>query len=165
MFKYAKQMGAALLCGLVAYGCAGSQGVSKEVSNTCTADLDGMEMSVVLNAPAEDKEISSINFKFDLPFDVIREAAGAEADSSLSDSQVKEQMSEAEDMYKTMLGSMLGIEEEDIEVETKDDSLALNMTMKDLSRFKEFAGLEEDDSLIYKDVVKDLESNSEFSCD
>lgn len=163
--KKSRRLMTAALCGLLLAGCSGNGGgVSKAVSKTCTADLQGMKMTVVLHAPSENDNLSSIDFDFNMPFDAIRDAAG-EAAADMDDSQVKAAMNEAQSIYKSMISSMLGVDENDIQVQTTDSELNLKLSITDFEKFKEIADIDSDESIVYKDVVADIDKDSEFACD
>lgn len=162
--KHNRRLIGALLSGLILVGCSQGGGVSKAVSETCMADIQGMTMTVILNAPSEDADLSSIDFDFKIPFDVLRANAG-DAAASLSDEQLKEAAIQSESIYKSMISSMIGVEEDAIKVETSDTEMNLNLNMTNFDKFREIAGMNESDSMIYKDVVKSLQDDSDFTCD
>ena len=160
--KRTKRFLAASLCALMLAGCGG---VSKEVSSTCTAEMPnaGLVVSAVIKAPSEDAEISSIDFKFEMPFAAIREAAG-DAAADLSDSEVKSIVESQEDAYVSTITTMLGVDAADITTEVTDSALNMEISMKDFDKIRTLFGVEEDQKMIYKDIVSDAESNG-FTCE
>lgn len=63
-------------------------------------------MTIVLEAPAEDKDITSMEMNMEMPFALIEEQAGMELD----DSQIEETIEQAKTAYAAVLSNMLGIE-------------------------------------------------------
>lgn len=120
-------------------------------------------MSAVIKAPSEDAEISSIDFKFEMPFAAIREAAG-DAAADLSDSEVKSIVESQEDAYVSTITTMLGVDAADITTEVTDSALNMEISMKDFDKIRTLFGVEEDQKMIYKDIVSDAESNG-FTCE
>lgn len=161
--KHLKGIAALLLGATLFVGCSGSS-VSKTVSKTCTADIQGMTMSITITAPSEDAEIDGIEFDFDMPYSVIRDNAGPSA-ADLTDEQVAELLEGNEDMYKDMIADMLDVDAEEIKSELGEESLNLVFEMKDFSKLKEIAELPDDTDLTYKTIVDSISSESEFACD
>lgn len=155
---------ATLLVGAALFAGCSESNVSKTVSKTCTADIEGMTMAITITAPSEDAEIDGIKFNFDMPFSAIRESAGASA-ADLTDEQIAELLEGTEDMYKDMIAGMLDVSADEIKSELGEDSLNLAFDMKDFSKLKEIAELPEDTDLTYKTIVDSISSESEFACD
>lgn len=160
--KRTKRFVAASLCALLLAGCGG---VSKEVTSTCTAEMPGagLVMSAVIKAPAEDAEISSIDFKFEMPFAAIREAAG-DAAANLSDSEVKSIVESQEETYISTITTLLGVDAADIKTEVTDSALNMEISMKDFDKIRTVFDISEDQKMIYKDIVSGAESNG-FACE
>lgn len=122
-----------------------------------------MEMTAVITAPSEDAEVSSINFKFVMPFAAIREAAG-DAAASLSDDQVKEIVETQEDTYVSTISSMLGVNESDVKTEVTDEALKMDIAVNDFEKVRTLLNVDADEKMIYKDVVEDAKGSG-FTCE
>ncbi len=161
--KKSKLLCAAALCAAMFAGCASSPAEPKEVSTTCSTDMNGMVVSVRLTAPEETAEITNLDMIFDMPFDAIREAAG-DAASSLSDEDIKEVLEGSGDVYISQISSMIGVDKEDISSKMNDDSLTMEVKMEFNDQTKELFGLEEGDTLTYKELVDSAADNG-FTCE
>ncbi len=154
---------AVALCATMFAGCASTPAEPKEVSTTCTTDLNGMTVSVRLTAPKETDEITNIDMIFDMPFSAIRDAAG-DAAASLSDDDIKEVLEGSEDVYISQISSMLGVDKESISAKMNDDSLTMEVNMEFNDETKALFGIEEGEALTYKEIV-DSADESGFTCE
>ncbi len=127
-----KRHAALLLCSTLLLGACGSTNVSTAVKTTCNASLEGMNMTIVLEAPAEDKDITSMEMNMEMPFSMIQEQAGIELD----DEQIEEAIEQAKTAYGAVLSNMLGIEKEDIDMSVKDKNLVFSIKLKDMDKIR-----------------------------
>ncbi len=157
MFK--KRFAAGLLAaGMLLAGCSGSGGSggsdgAKAVMTTCTAEQEGQTIQVVLNAPSENAQISSM----DIAITMDLSSAGVDGEQLI-------------DLYGSMIKSQvaqeLGIDEEDLNVTADGSKLSVTVSLKDPKKFfSSVLGEEEvkDSDLVFSTAKAQLEA--QFTCE
>ncbi len=119
---------ALLLSALLLAGC----GASASVNTTCSYNDEGAIVSYTFSAPAEDKEITSLEYHFDLEYEVFKEVTGSVVD--MSD---EENLNNFVDVMQSRLSDSMDIDKERIEVATDDKALHLTVKAKGAEEIKE----------------------------
>lgn len=140
-------------------GCGQSK--NNSIAN-CTMTTQNIKIDYQIEAPSEEAEIDELNIKVSVPLDIGRQLLG---NDSISNSQMKEAISQMTDVYKGMLTSTFGLPEEDITIETTDNDIFFVVKISDIKAFQENpqSGLG-DTSLIFNEVVTEM-TDQGFTCD
>ncbi len=163
-----KARAALLLCStLFLAACGGSTGgASAEASTTCTTSVNGLSMTMRIHAPAEDKEVDSIEIDYVIPITLIEEEIG----EPITD-EVKAVIKENEESMIGIASASLGIELEDVVMDMSEDSFNFTMKFKDIEKMKNLIdtlspdGIKSEDmDFSFKAVKADLESNMSGGC-
>lgn len=154
MFK--KRFAAGLLAaGMLLAGCSGSGGSdgAKAVMTTCTAEQEGQTIQVVLNAPSENAQISSM----DIAITMDLSSAGVDGEQLID---------QYGSMIKSQVAQELGIDEEDLNVTADGSKLSVTVSLKDPKKFfSSVLGEEEvkDSDLVFSTAKAQLEA--QFTCE
>jgi hypothetical protein len=133
---------------------AGCSSASKTVTTTCSGDIvDGLPTSITVSAPSADDEISEMIMNITMTADFF----GLEGD--LDTDTIKNSG------LDSLLASMLGVEESDLQVTYGKDSVEVKITASSADDIRTLLNLDSSAALTYSDVVNDLETSTGLSCD
>ncbi len=163
-----KRHAALALCTALLLGACGGSGSKAEaqVSTTCTSSNDGVSMTMVLYAPGENKDISSMEVRYSIPLLLFEEKLGYPLDE-----EKQKEIMENPSSVTGIASGMMGIELSQANVELEEDIIHFTLRFADEDALKNYIftltqnGMSADETdLTFKTVKEQMEGGFSGGC-
>ena len=131
------------------------------VHTRCTSQEDGVALTIELEAPAQDKVITSATVSLHINYIVVAQLAGLE---NLDTNAIKAILPSMEDLAKNVFGSYLGVDPSSFAMSTDDTGVFLSLSTTSVQELKKILDLDDDESFVFQDLVYELEQEEGMMC-
>ncbi|MDE5757072.1 MAG: hypothetical protein K2H85_00525 [Allobaculum sp.] len=131
------------------------------VHTRCTSQEDGVTLTIELEAPAQDQVITSATISLHIDSIVVAQLAGLE---NLDTNTIKAMLPSLKDLAKNIFGSYLGVDPNSFAMSADDTGILLTLSTTKTQELKKILDLDNDESLVFKDIVKELKSEESMTC-
>lgn len=131
------------------------------VHTLCTSQEDGVTLNVELEAPAKDQEVTNATVSLHINYKVVGQLAGLD---NLDASAIKSILPSMEDLAKNIFGSYLGVDPSSFALSTDDTGIFLSLSTTKMKELKKILDLDDDDSMVFQNLVHEFENDEEMMC-